>query len=305
MNSKEALVHVVLGLWLGFNAISAAGKTANDPLSDDPGTDARYPAGITELAIDYKGAKMPGHIYQAQGEGPHPTVVLLHGLPGNEKNLDIAQTLRRAGFNVLFFHYRGAWGAQGSYAMSQVDDDVLAVLRFLRQPQTARALRVDPRRLSLLGHSLGGFAALAAGSQDDALVCVAALSPANLGVWKQAQQAGNTAALQWLVDYADSLFMLNGFDGKAMLADMAATPMAELDTTGFGGGLRSKSVLLIVGDEDTVTPPETMFDPVVTAYGKDPKIELRHHTISGDHSFSWSRLALTRLVLEWLQANCR
>ena len=39
-------------------------------------------------------------------------VLLLHGFPGNEKNLDLAQDLRADGFNVLFFHYRGAWGSE-------------------------------------------------------------------------------------------------------------------------------------------------------------------------------------------------
>ena len=51
---------------------------------------------------------LAGMMLGANGQGPHPTIVLLHGFPGNEKNLDLAQSLRRAGYNVLFFHYRGA-----------------------------------------------------------------------------------------------------------------------------------------------------------------------------------------------------
>lgn len=280
-------------------------SNAFDPISHEPAEDARFPAEVTELSILHAGDRMPGHIYQAQGEGPHPTVVLLHGLPGNERNLDIAQVLRRAGFNVLFFHYRGAWGAEGRYAMSQLDDDALAVLRFLRQPDNARKLRVDPHSLSVLGHSLGGFTALAVGRKDEQLECVVSLSPANLGVWKRAQQAGQTEALERLTDYADSLFMLSGFSGETMLADMADTPLSEFDTAGFGPGLRGKSVLMVVGDRDRVTPPDTMFKPVVAAYGQHRDIDLQQHIISGDHSFSGSRLVLTRLILDWMQMHCR
>jgi len=47
-------------------------------------------------------------VYVAAGAGPHPAVVLLHGFPGNEKTLDLAQDVRRAGWNVLYFNYRGA-----------------------------------------------------------------------------------------------------------------------------------------------------------------------------------------------------
>jgi hypothetical protein len=34
----------------------------------------------------------------------------LHGFPGNERNFDVAQALRRAGYAALVFHYRGSWG---------------------------------------------------------------------------------------------------------------------------------------------------------------------------------------------------
>lgn len=47
-------------------------------------------------------------MYMAAGAGPHPTVLLLHGLPGNEQNVDLAQSIRRAGWNVLTLHYRGS-----------------------------------------------------------------------------------------------------------------------------------------------------------------------------------------------------
>ena len=33
-------------------------------------------------------------MYTAQGGGLHPTLLLLHGFPGNEQNLDLAQTSR-------------------------------------------------------------------------------------------------------------------------------------------------------------------------------------------------------------------
>jgi predicted alpha/beta-fold hydrolase len=112
-----------------------------NPFILDPKMDNRHPAAIEELTIISDGARMPGLVYLANGTGPHPTVVLLHGFPGNEKNLDLAQVLRRAGFKVVFFHYRGAWGAEGSYSIRQLDDDTRVVLNFLRQPDNAALSR--------------------------------------------------------------------------------------------------------------------------------------------------------------------
>ena len=56
------------------------------------------------------------------------TVVLLHGLPGNEQNLDLAQAIRRAGWNVLTLHYRGAWGSPGQFSLQHVLEDADAAV---------------------------------------------------------------------------------------------------------------------------------------------------------------------------------
>lgn len=130
------------------------------------------------------------------------------------------------------------------------------------------------------------------------------MAAANLGVMAAGIEAGDPGMLAF-VDYADTLFMLRGFNGAALRKELASTPMAELETSGFGPGLKGKSVLLIAGTEDRVTPPALMFTPVVSAYLKQPGLDLHHFQIVGDHSFSRSRLQLTGLILDWLQAECR
>lgn len=287
-------------LFLAVGAAQAADDTS--PLTTDPVPDAMFPPSVEELTIEIGGQRLSGLLYLANGFGPHPTVVLLHGLPGNEKNLDIAQAVRRAGFNVMFFHYRGAWGSEGDYALTQLPADVAAAVSFLRDHATR--YRIDTRKLSLLGHSMGGFASLAAGSRDRGLVCVGALSPANLGLMAEGIRVGEPSAMQFL-DYADGLFMLRNFDGKSMRKDLLSASVLSLDTRYFGAGLRGKSVLLIVGRDDVVTPPVSMFNPTVAAYARDPGIDLRYFTITGDHAFSWSRIQLTEMILDWLQTDCR
>jgi pimeloyl-ACP methyl ester carboxylesterase len=290
-----------LAVCLLFGAAALAGT---DPLVEDPVPDLSHPPAIMELNIPSAGLRLPGLIYLANGAGPHPTVVLLHGIPGNEKNLDIAQALRRAGFNVLFFHYRGAWGAEGSYSVLQVAEDALAALAMLRNPLHAKRYRVDVARLSLLGHSLGGFAALRAGSDDDGLRCVGAISPLNFGPLVAGLTAEDTGAEAFLA-YADTLYMLRDFDGARLRQQLRSAAPEDIDTTLFGPGLRGKTVLLVTGESDRVTVPAINFHPVVAAYSKEPQIRMRSQVISGDHSFSWSRIALTRLLLEWYLADCR
>jgi len=277
---------------------------APEPLASDPARDLEHSPAISEITVVSEGSRMPGLIYTANGPGPHPTVLLLHGFPGNEKNLDLAQALRRAGFNVVFFHYRGAWGAEGIYRISRLPDDVAAVLAYLRDEDNARRLRVDPSRLSLLGHSLGGWTSLAAGSRDQDLACVGAIAPADAGLWAAGIRVGEQNS-ERLLAYADSLFMLAGFGSEAMKDDLLDADADALAMTGFGPGLKGKSVLLITGDSDPVTPADSMTLPASEAYASAGGMKLRTLIISGDHSFSWSRIELTRLVLDWARADCR
>ena len=58
------------------------------------------------LHIPSHGVSNNGLIYQPSGAGPHPTLIVCHGLPGNEKNLDLAQAVRRAGWNAVTFSAR-------------------------------------------------------------------------------------------------------------------------------------------------------------------------------------------------------
>lgn len=288
------------GLWMATAAV-ASGEL-HDALHRDPVPDLAAPPAVEELTFESEGARLPGVLYLANGKGPHPTVLLLHGLPGNEKNLDLAQSLRRVGFNALFFHYRGAWGAEGAYRLTALAQDVAAAVEYLREH--AGRYRVDPERISLLGHSMGGFASLAAGRRDRKIPCVGAMAPVNLGAIAEGIRRGDAISLG-LLAYADQLFMLRGFDSKAMRADLMSAPPAAIDTRLYTEGLRGKSVFLITGERDRVLPPASSFDPVVAAYQKDPAIRLAHHTIPGDHSFSQSRIQLTHLVADWLMRDCR
>jgi pimeloyl-ACP methyl ester carboxylesterase len=289
-------------VWLCSHTAIAA-QPAFDPLNMEPQRNIEFPPLVEELTFNSEGHRLTGFIYIANGPGPHPTVLLLHGFPGNEKNLDIAQVLRRAGFNVMFFHYRGAWGSEGEYQVLKGYEDALAALNFLREPDNASKYRVNTDKLSVLGHSLGGYVSLATGRRDKGLICVGAMSPVNMGVWTEGVNA-NDPALDRIVHYSDTLFMLQGFSGDEMRRQMKSAVPEEVDTTLFGPDLRGKSVFMVVGEEDTVTPGPLMLDPVVAAYSKEDKIKLQHHTISGDHSYSWSRVHLTRLVLAWMQSDC-
>lgn len=250
-----------------------------------------------ELRFPSQGQWLPAIYYGAAGEGPHPTVVLLHGYPGNEKNLDIAQGLRDAGFNVMFFHYRGAWGAQGEFGFMNAEADVQAAINFLTQPKNAQALRIDPGQLSLVGHSMGGHMAIAGIQQNAAVRCAVAYDTANIGVTFSGGDAEREAS--W-VAYGDSLFMLRGWSGEKSRKEVARHG-EHLDLRNHVARIGRRPVLLVAADSEVI--PIERIESLAASLQK-AAVPVTYTVLKDDHSFNNHRQALLDITREFLNTRC-
>ena len=67
----------------------------------DPARDKEHPADLAAFQLDIAGSKVNAILYTASGAQPHPTLLFLHGFPGNETNIDLLQAVRRAGWNAM------------------------------------------------------------------------------------------------------------------------------------------------------------------------------------------------------------
>src|SRR6516164_9371901 len=131
--------------------------------------------GITGITFDSDGHRLVGVAYLARGHHPKPTALLLHGCPGLEQNLDVAAMLRDRGWNAVVFHYRGCWGSAGRYDLRTIGRDVRAAVDHL---QAGGYPGVDPDRIVVIGHSLGGWAAIPAVEVDREFTRFLAMTPA-------------------------------------------------------------------------------------------------------------------------------
>jgi predicted alpha/beta-fold hydrolase len=130
-------------------------------ITNDPEPNPSTPTQNLETVIDSHGSHIMGIFLLASGTQPHPTVILLHGFPGYEQNMDLAQSLRRDGWNVLAMHYRGSWGSQGTFSFTHCMEDVGTLFDYVTQPAHLQKFHVDPHHLVVIGHSLGGFMTVA------------------------------------------------------------------------------------------------------------------------------------------------
>ena len=141
--------------------------------------DITSPARSTELFIPSGNLQIAGLIYSANGLQKHPTLLLLHGYPGNERNLDIAQIVRSHGWNVIYFNYRGSWGSQGKFSFKNSVEDVVNVVAFCNKYQDS--LKIDTSNIVLFGHSMGGWVVLKALQELPTIKKGFALSTWNIG----------------------------------------------------------------------------------------------------------------------------
>jgi dienelactone hydrolase len=273
-----------------------------DPVTMDPqAPDSAHPPRMAEIAFQSAGDRLNGLLYVAAGAGPHPVVLLLHGNPGNERNLDVAQAVRRAGYTVLYFDYRGNWGGGGSFSRTHALEDVGAALHWVRSPAVARQFGLDTSRVALVGHSMGGWLALMSAAADPKVACVGALDARNVGAYGRLVRR-DRAAESALVAANDSLtapgapYRAEG-GGAALVTEMKANA-ERWDVTGKARALSDRAVLLVAAvfkaDQDSL----------VAALGGAGARRVTALAWPTDHSFSDRRLALARTVVNWLRSAC-
>jgi dienelactone hydrolase len=203
----------------------------------------------------------------------------LHGVPGVEKNLDLAYALRDAGWNILYFHYRGCWGSEGDYSFTGLVDDVWAAMDWLvRQPS------VDRQRMALTGSSMGGYATLAAGAADSRFKALAPMCPL-------ADPGTAPLAPEMAVEFAS---MLHGITSVELQRQWNSLPPLTAYADQFAG----RQILLVTGDRDELFPPAHYSSLLAAVPG------LRWQRFAeADHAFSTCRAQLVETVVTWLQAT--
>jgi pimeloyl-ACP methyl ester carboxylesterase len=276
-----------------LSTVAALAQPLPAAIVTDPPPDRIHPPSLQVVHIPSHGLLINGVVYTAAGAGFHPTVVLLHGFPGNEQNLDLAQAIRRAGWNVLTLHYRGSWGSPGAFGFAHVFEDAQAALDFVRAPANAAKYAVDTHRLVVIGHSLGGMAAAIVGRDNASLLGVGLISAADFGAIGGGAVPGGRDGLTAFM--SQSMESLAGTT-PAALADEAMAHAKAWEFVAYAPGLSKHKLLLVTSDDGLASASDALARAVRKQGGK-PVTEIH---LATDHSYSGTRIALEAAVLRWL-----
>lgn len=290
---------VLVGGLLAGLAYVAGPQASASPAAASARPEVPNRASMETMQIPSHGELMNALVYVAAGAGPHPAVILLHGFPGNERNLDVAQDMRRAGWDVLYFNYRGSWGTPGDFSFSHGIDDTAAALAYLRQPANAKKLRLDPSRIVLIGHSMGGFMAIQAAAADPAIKAIGDLSGGDLGTMYltlQRKSSGAEALRKMSAGLASQgMAPLNGCTPDGLAREVSAHA-AQWAFTAQAPALKDRNVLIVTADDGLAG----MNDAFAAALRKAGDAHVTTQHFATDHSYSDKRLELSQTVLAWL-----
>jgi pimeloyl-ACP methyl ester carboxylesterase len=260
----------------------------------DPPHDTAHPARMEVLHIPSGGVKINGVAYLASGAGVHPTFVLFHGLPGNEKNLDIAQAVRRDGWNAITVNYRGSWGSPGEFRFGNTLEDADAVLAFLRDPGNAHSLGIDTSRLVIAGHSMGGWVVVLTAAHDRGVLGAILISMADMS------DIGTRTRAQVARLMRENMETLAGVTAESMADELLAGAPKWRVADAVPGLARLP--LLVITSGDGLAPQSNALVKAVRAKGNGWVTTVHYPT---DHSYSDKRIALEGSIVEWLERLSR
>jgi pimeloyl-ACP methyl ester carboxylesterase len=223
----------------------------------------------------------------------------LHGLPGNEQNLDLARAMQRAGWAVVTFHYRGSWGSGGTFTLEGGCDDVDSLLADIGGPDDAAKWHIDPKRIVIMGHSYGGYVAACATERHPSLLATALIAP-----WDPSADVARFAAIPADQIAVEAPKIFDDVDGRLTGADAASLMNAirdhgaALNLAAAAPALERRPLLIATATRDD---PDDQAIALRKALARTANAPVTYRLFTTDHGFNDQRITLEAYVLDWLE----
>ncbi len=266
-----------------------------------------------DIEFDSEGTRLSGWLWRPESPGPHPVLLLSHGLSGIiDLGIDLyAERFVDAGFACLAYDHRN-WGRSAGWPRCESDPwrqvaDMREAISF------ARTLPgIDGDRLGIWGTSYAGGHVLTVGALDRRVRCVVSQVPlisgrrtfdawvpaekregflARLAADRDARAQGHppvtTAAA---TPGSETEEWVRHFDPEGTVYDNRMTVrslelLRTYEPVSFVADIAPTPLLMVIADHDTTTPTEWQVEAFEAA--RDPKrlarIDCRHYEPYSSH----------------------
>ncbi len=261
-----------------------------------------------EITIDRNGVHLKGKFYISEGAGKFPTVILLHGFPGNKQDvLDIGKILSEAGINAVTFNYSGTHQSEGEFNFENTQQDIEAAFEFVRQSKNIRRFKIDTARIYLGGYSYGGGMAFTYAADHPEIKSVFSIAGNDHGAFMK-EYNRNPEMKEKIDNMFDGLkiqtetvrFGPGGTPkGIAELGIIESNP--SLDLRNCAPLLAQKDILLIGGWDDRNVSIEQIVLPLYRALKNENAQKVKITAFQDNHSFRNSREEVAHTIIEWIR----
>jgi len=248
-------------------------------------------------------SKVKGVFYPAVGAGPFSAVILLHGYPGNDKDvLGLGQKLMKEGIHALAFNYRGTWGSEGLYTLKNSLRDVRSAIKYLKSPQMVNKFSMDTTNIVIAGYSFGGGMALLGSLYDPSVRKVVDIAGADMSEMARQVKKDDRVreAVEKSLEEGEATAMIHWHGVKAGIAELLET-MDEYDLVKHAEELAKKDILIIAGWQDNLSTLEVYILPLYRALQRQGAKNVEIEVFNSNHQFTNVRDALASRITSWIK----
>ena len=269
---------------------------------DETGIKQVAPNDLIPISFDSHGSKLYGYFSEARGDGPHPTIILLHGSPGGNRDvLGLAQEVPKAGWNALAFTFRGFYESEGISFLKNSVEDVFSAINFLRSDEISKKYRIDADHIALAGWSYGGDIALTAAAGDSTIKYVISIAAADLSVIARQAEKSEEFKSMFIETMNDRYINgpVKGPGGEKQLRELLENS-DKYDLVKHAKNLSDRSLLIIGGWNDQASTLEGHVLPFIRALQLQGAEKVDKVILDANHSFEGKKVELAEVVVGWL-----
>lgn len=278
--------------------------TVTDPAVFDPA----YPPEQFVTYFESHGSIVHATMWIATGPEPKPCVIISPQIFGGDRLESLIIPLLNSGIHVCTFHPRGMWDGQHEFGFVSALEDIHAAVEFLctsekfdRRTTMGKPYRIDPKRIAVTGLSGGGGSlGLVSCAENPNIHAVAAIAPGN---FELNRGADGIAPMREFFD-AIKERSHGRIDLEAWLTKLSDADFDRISPICQAGKLVDKPVLLVGGYRDVVTPIDVCHRPIAESIKTAGAKRFTEVILESDHGFLTKRIALARLIIAWLKAEC-
>ncbi|MDP2059283.1 MAG: alpha/beta hydrolase [Flavobacteriaceae bacterium] len=266
---------------------------------------------VNPVSIDLRnnGVKLDAKFYAADKGFSAPTVILLHGFPGNANSpFGLAERLNKNGMNILVFNYEGSFNSEGIFSWENCMSDAGVALSFLKQKSNIQQFAIDTSKIIVCGCSLGAALALSAAIHNPEIKKIIAVAGGNdLSIYLQKMERDPAfrvalekriagAAIANVPIRSDSGYIHNYF-GRIM------SDYEYFDLIKNVEKLKNKEIFFITGWLDTTVPMEEFIIPTYRHLKNMNPEFVSIKAFETDHNFTNKRDELANSITEWIKSK--